>query len=83
MSTFFKTPSLYLLYHVSRLILGFLFTHKNIFWICFSSSITEFGIVVNKANYTIFEMAKDLNIVIFPFKVSFLIRHSLITLTHS
>ena len=63
------------------MILGFLFHGKNIFWICFSSSITEFRIVVNKAKCTIFEMVKDLKIVIFPFKISFLIHHSLITLT--
>ena len=63
------------------MILGFLFHCKNIFWICFSSSITEFRIVVNKAKCTIFEMVKDLKIVIFPFKISFLIHHSLITLT--
>ena len=80
MPTFFKPPSLYLLHNFSFLILSFLFPHKNIFWICCSLSITEFGIIVYKANYTIFEMVKDLKIVIFPSKVSFLICYSLITL---
>ena len=70
--------SLYLLHKVSCLIL---FPHKNIFWNCFSSSITEFGILVNKAKYTIFEMTKDLKTVIFASKVSFLIPHSLTALT--
>ena len=81
MLTFFIPPSLYLLYNVLCLIFDFLFPSKYIFWTCFSSQITKFGIVVNKANYTIFVMAEDLKIGIFPTKVSFLIRYSLITLT--
>ena len=79
--TFFIPPSLYLLYNVLCLIFDFLFPHKYIFCTCFSSPITKFGIVVNIANSTIFVMAEDLKVVIFPTKVSFLIRYSLITLT--
>ena len=41
---------------------GFLFPHKNNFWISFSSSISNCGIVVKKAKYIIFEMANDLSL---------------------
>ena len=58
----------------------FFVSSRSIFWICFSSLMTEFGIVVNKPKFNIFEIAENLKIVIFPSKVSFLICYNLITL---
>ena len=61
-------------------ILTFLLSHKKFFWMYFNCSITVFGTIVIIAKCTIFEITNNLKNFILSSKVSFLIRHSFITL---
>ena len=60
--------------------LTFLVDHKNVFWICFTSSIILFRSKVRKGKYTIFEKVEDVKAVILPTNERSLICQTLGTL---
>ena len=75
-----KPPSVKLLHNVSCFNFARLFPHRKTFGIYFSSSRTEFGIIISNAKYTILKITSDLKIVFFPSSDKCLMRQSFITL---